>query len=58
MFHRYRSTESAEKKLPKPLYIFLSILSFLIISLLGFGFVKIFELLSVYADEVLKLYTW
>lgn len=58
MRHTARSSESYEKKLPKPLYIFLSIVSFLVISLVGFGLVKIVELLSIYANEVLKLYSW
>lgn len=56
MFNRFRSAESVEKKLPKPLYIILAVISLLVISLVGFYITRLFEYLSIYADNVLKLY--
>lgn len=51
------STESAEKKLPKPLYILLAVVSIIVILLIGWCSAKVIGAMSDAATNVLELYT-
>ena len=56
-FRRHMSAESAEKKLPKPLYILLAIVSIVVILLIGWCSTKVVSAMSDAANNVLELYT-
>lgn len=56
-FRRHMSTESAEKKLPKPLYILLAVVSIIVILLIGWCSAKVIGAMSDAATNVLELYT-
>lgn len=55
--YRYRSAESAEKKLPKPVYIGLAVIYLLIILLFGFFSNTLFSSIKDGSESVLKMYT-
>lgn len=57
IWYRYRSSESAEKKLPKPIYIGLAVIYLLIILLFGFFSNTLFGSIKDGSESVLKMYT-
>ena len=57
IWYKYRSAESAEKKLPKPVYIGLAVIYLLIILLFGLFSSTLFSSIKDGSESVLKMYT-